>query len=52
MGDSIVFLLLTPINGTKITYVGGHSHNVTRMDNVSIWLPMGAIKRISHILYS
>lgn len=51
-GDSKAFSTIHPSNGTKITSIGGHDHNITDVGSVAIQLPTCEIQNITHILYS
>ena len=50
--DASVFSSLSPRSGTRITSVGGHTHDVTGMGNIVIRLPLGKMQQISYVLYS
>ena len=51
-GDCSIFSSLASSSGTKITLVGGYSHEVIGNGNVAIKLPSSEIQKISHVLYS
>ena len=51
-GDPLVFSSLSPRSGTRITSAGGHSHDVTGVENIVIRLPTGEMQQITHVLYS
>lgn len=50
--DATIFSSLQPSTGTHVISAGGHSHDVTRIGNVAIRLPLGEIQKINHVLYS
>jgi hypothetical protein len=50
--DSTLFPSMNSSSGTKVTFVGGLSHDVSGIGSVAICLPNGAIQNISNVLYS
>ena len=52
LSNSSVFSSPSPNSGTRITSIGGHTHDVTRVGSIVIRLPIGEMQQISHVLYS
>ena len=50
--ETLQFFPLSPNSRTKIISTGGHSHDITGIGNLAVCLPIGAIQKISHMLYS
>ena len=49
--DASVFSSLSPSSGTRITSVGGHTHDVIGVGNIVFQLPTSEMQQISHVLY-